>query len=90
MHGQQSIKTLLTLYAVKTNYNTRIFRFLMISLGESSLLCFMQLGSEVGYVKTQLSCILHYYADDEMFRPLWVIFRSQKMYNGENYTVCNH
>ena len=32
----------------------------------------------VGYVKTQLSCILLYYADDDMFRPLWAIFRSQK------------
>ena len=31
-----------------------------------------------GYVKTQLSCILLYYADDDMFRPLWPIFRSQK------------
>jgi len=32
----------------------------------------------VGYVKTQLSCILLYYADDDMFRLLWAIFRSQK------------
>jgi len=32
----------------------------------------------VGYVETQLSCILLYYADDGMFRPLWAIFRSQK------------
>jgi len=39
----------------------------------------------VGYVKTQLSCILLYYADD-MFRPLWAIFRSQKIYIEENYT----
>ena len=31
----------------------------------------------MGYVKTQLSCILLYYADD-MFRPLWATFRSQK------------
>ena len=30
------------------------------------------------YVKTQLSCILLYYAYDDMFRPLWAIFRSQK------------
>jgi len=30
-----------------------------------------------GYVKTQLSLYPIYYADD-MFRPLWVIFRSQK------------
>jgi len=32
----------------------------------------------VGYVTTQLSCILLYYADDDMFRPLWAIFMSQK------------
>jgi len=32
----------------------------------------------VGYVKTQLSSILLYYANDDMFRPLWTIFRSQK------------
>ena len=32
----------------------------------------------MGYVKTQLSCILLYYADDNMFRQLWGIFRSQK------------
>jgi len=32
----------------------------------------------VGYVKTQQSCILLYHADDDMFRPLWAIFRSQK------------
>jgi len=31
-----------------------------------------------GYVKAQQSCILLYYADDYMFRPLWAIFRSQK------------
>ena len=35
-------------------------------------------GGGVGYVKTQLSCILLYYANDDMFRPLWAIFRSQK------------
>ena len=33
----------------------------------------------VGYVKTQLSYVLVYYADD-MFRPLRVIFRSQKYF----------
>jgi len=30
------------------------------------------------YVKTQLSCILLCYADDDMFRLLWAVFRSQK------------
>jgi len=38
----------------------------------------IELGRGVGYVKTQLSCILHCYADDDMFRPLWAICRSQK------------
>jgi hypothetical protein len=28
----------------------------------------------VRYVKTQLSCILLYYVDDDMFRPLWAIY----------------
>ena len=32
----------------------------------------------VGYVKTQLSCVLLYYADENLFRPLWAIFRSEK------------
>jgi len=36
------------------------------------------LSERVGYVKTQLSCILLYYADNDMFRPLWSIFKSQK------------
>jgi len=30
------------------------------------------------YVKTHLSLCPIYYADDDMFRPLWTIFRSQK------------
>jgi len=29
-------------------------------------------------VKTRLSLYPIYYADDDMFRPLWVIFRSEK------------
>ena len=49
----------------------------------------MQLGRG-RYVKTQLSLYAIYYADDDMFRPLWAIFRSQKMYNEENYGVCDH
>ena len=30
------------------------------------------------YIKTQLILYPAYYADDDMFRPLWAIFRSQK------------
>ena len=41
----------------------------------------------VGYVKTQLSYILLYYADDDMFRSLWAIFRSQNVYRGKLYGV---
>ena len=37
----------------------------------------MQLGSG-RYVKTQLYLYPIYFADDDMFRPLWAIFRSQK------------
>ena len=49
----------------------------------SSVLCHVRnktlhtIGEGVGYIKTQLSCILLYYADD-MFRQLWANFRSQK------------
>ena len=46
-----------------------------------------QLGRGMGYVKTQLSCILLYYADDDMFRPLWAIFRSQKMYTNNEISL---
>jgi len=31
------------------------------------------------YVKTQLSLYPIYYADDDMFRPLWAILRSQNV-----------
>ena len=37
----------------------------------------MQLGGD-RYVKTQLSLYPIYYAVDDMFRPLWAIFRLQK------------
>ena len=47
------------------------------ALGASYPLCFMQLGSG-RCVNTQLSLYPTYYADDDMFRPLWAIFRSQK------------
>ena len=39
-----------------------------------------------GYIKTQLFLYHSYYADDDMFRPLWVT----KMCNEENYTVNDH
>jgi len=42
-----------------------------------------------GYIKTQLPCILLYYADD-MFWPLWAIFRSQKcIYEGKSLNNRN-
>ena len=47
------------------------------ALDASSPMCYKQLGG-VGYVKTQLSSILLYYIDNDMFRQLWVIFRPQK------------
>ena len=28
-----------------------------------------------------------YYADDDMFRPLWAIFRAQNVYRGKLYIV---
>jgi hypothetical protein len=46
-------------------------------LGASYLLCFMQLGRG-RYVKTQLSLCPIYYADDDVFRPLWATFRSHR------------
>jgi len=39
---------------------------------------FLAIRKGLGYVKTQLSLYPIYYADDDMFRPLWAIFRSQK------------
>jgi len=34
--------------------------------------------AQVQYVQTQLSLYPIYYADDDMFRPLWAILKSQK------------
>jgi len=42
------------------------------------------------YVKTRLSLYPVYYVGDDMFRPLWAIFRSQKCIMRKNYTMCDH
>jgi len=47
------------------------------TLDASSPLCFMRLGRG-RYIKKQLSLYPVYYADDDVFRPLWAIFRSKK------------
>jgi len=70
---------------VLTNVQTEPLEFsihnqllFFVFLDASSPLCFMQLGRVGGggrYVKTQLSMYRIYYADDDMYRPLWDIFR---------------
>jgi len=57
------------------------------SLGASSSLCYRQLG-RVGVRQNTTVLYPIYYADDDMFRPLWAIFRSQ--YVKENYTEYDH
>jgi len=51
------------------------FKFLIYKLHNEQLNDLLGRGR---CVKTQLSLYPFYYADDDVFRPLWAIFRSQK------------
>jgi len=73
---------------IKFFHLTSIIKFVKILLQSIGLGCisfclktltymYRLLGS-CRYVKTQLSLYPIYYACDDMFRPLWAVFRSQK------------
>jgi len=49
----------------------------------------MAIRERVRYVKQQLHYILLYYADDDMFRPLWAIFRSQNTMGMMHLKIIN-
>jgi len=48
------------------------------SLDAPSLLCYKQLWQGLSHQNTIVLYLILCYADDDMFRPLWAIFRSQK------------
>ena len=60
----------------RKTYSTHKLKCLAKSLGASSPFCYKPLGMAWSTSKYK-SFIILYYADD-MFRPMWAIFRSQK------------
>ena len=49
------------------------------SLDAPSVLCYKQLGRGWSRQNTIVLCLILYRADDDMFQPLWAIFRSQNV-----------
>jgi len=71
------LEEVLTTLKLKYSFGISVIEFW--TLGVSFPLCVMQLGRG-RYVKPQMSLYPIYYADgDDMFRPLWAIFRSQNI-----------